>query len=995
MRRVATRKWWVTGLGLLLVGVGAALLWPSPTPEDPSQARRTQPAPLPDFKPVDVTDRTGQGLTLTGVVHGADGQPLAGAEVALASSLQPTLATVKCDVCGAALLACPSHNTWPRVGELLRSGRGHLHAATQTVTDAEGRFRFEGLRGVSFTVWATAAGHGSAAHERAAPGDPVSLYLPALRGLGGVVVDDVGAPVRGAQVHVLSRRLPVPVVAATGPDGIFEASGLGEGPFYVYVEAQGFLPHAEPLVDAGPTPVRLRLRRPRVLEVEVLRQGTKVDATVEVASDHLERVFTAQGGEGRLDGLFPAEVQVSAYAGDESSPVVRVGLEGPLTRVKLELGPAGRLAVTVVDEAGGPVVDPVVWLSRAADADPLTRRRARTGELVQFGPLAAGEYVLVGEAKGHRHVELPVKVPQGGEANVELVLPKGTFISGRVLDEYGRPAPGITVLVQPIGTTVQADDEGAFTADVPSPGLYDLHAHHSDWGGGDARVTAPAEGVELHLEPKAGLRVTVQSEGRRLEGAEVLLWLERQTTWRNDRPSGSDGVVLMRGMPPGSYQLVANHKDFIPSQPMPVTLEDGALLDLTVDLDPGAVIEGDVVDDTGAPVSGATVVAFPRGVQPVVTDAKGHFELRPVRAERVYRLDAHHPAYDQRERATTKAGGPKVTLVMKKRGQYRGRVLDERGAPLGTFKVDGHLVSSPDGRFELPLPSEEGRVFAVVEARGYQAHMIDQPAEQPDVGDISLQKEPELLGRVVDESMAPVEGAVVGCDVCDGTAMTDREGVFSLSVPPNLASFSVTATKGSRSGSTTGSSSQDGNLEVVLRQAVTVQGRVFRADGQPAAGVEVEAVHVDRGEPATAVTGQDGAYTLELAEGAYRFVLPGSQRPFGGEPIVFAQVSGGATRVDLGPAPGTSSVDVRITPAPGHALWIVRGQVSTVQTPPVELFKAGWAQMLYQPRSEVVTLSGVPPGRYTLVWARFHGAGGEPQFRSVDVPGTREVSFGP
>ena len=121
------------------------------------------------------------------------------------------------------------------------------------------------------------------------------------------------------------------------------------------VEAQGLLPHVEPLVDAGPTPLRVRLRRPRVLEVEVLRGGTKVEATVELKGDHLEHTFTAKDGLGRLEGLFPSEVQVSAHAGDESSPVVRMQLEQLLTRVKLELGPAGRIAVTVVDESGMPV----------------------------------------------------------------------------------------------------------------------------------------------------------------------------------------------------------------------------------------------------------------------------------------------------------------------------------------------------------------------------------------------------------------------------------------------------------------------------------------------------------------------------------------------------------------------------------------------------------------------------------------------------------------
>ena len=97
-----------------------------------------------------------------------------------------------------------------------------------------------------------------------------------------------------------------------------------------------------------------------------------------------------------------------------------------------------------------------------------------------------------------------------GEAQVEVVMSAGTFIRGRVLDEYGRPAPRISVLVNPTGDVAYADDQGRFSAEVPSPGFYELQAHHSDWGGGAAQVTAPADGVELLLEPKAGLRVTVE-----------------------------------------------------------------------------------------------------------------------------------------------------------------------------------------------------------------------------------------------------------------------------------------------------------------------------------------------------------------------------------------------------------------------------------------------------------------------------------------------------
>ncbi|MGA9521760.1 MAG: carboxypeptidase-like regulatory domain-containing protein, partial [Myxococcaceae bacterium] len=614
--------------------------------------------------------------------------------------------------------------------------------------------------------------------------------------------------------------------------------------------------------------------------------------------------------------------------------------------------------------------------------------------LVLMGPYPTGDYLLVAKADGFKTAEQPVKIGSG-EAQVELVLSSGTFIRGRVLDEYGRPAPRISVLVNPTGDVAYADDQGQFSAEVPSPGFYELQAHHSDWGGGELQVTAPAEDVELLLEPKAGLRVTVSSDGRRLEGADVVLWLGREGSYRSDRPSGSDGVVLMRGMPPGRYSLVAAHRDHLPSDRKQVELRDGELLEISVELEPGAAISGEVVDQNGAPVAGAQVMAVPRGAEPTLTDGSGRFEIRPLRPDRSYRVEVQQSGFDQRERVTARPGGEPLRIVLERRSIYRGRVVSEDGAALRSFRIDEKDVTSPDGTFELPLPTESGRVFAVVEAQGHQPNMIDAPADQRDLGEIRLSPEPQVQGRVVDSMGAPVEGASMTCDMCNGQVTSDAKGVFSLSVPSRVGSVNVMGKKGALSGTVTWKANGNAPLEVTLRNAVHVTGRVFDPDGSPAGGVQVEAIHVDRSEPFSFVTMQDGSYAVDLPEGSYR-VLLGTQRPFGGEPITFVRVSGSAMTLDFGPAPGASSVVVTIQPGPGQALWIVRGEVGSVSVPPMELFKSAWAQMQYQPRSKQVVFSGLAPGRYTVVWSQFHSKDETPPtIRVINVPGTSELSLLP
>ncbi|HEX8825947.1 MAG TPA: carboxypeptidase-like regulatory domain-containing protein, partial [Archangium sp.] len=398
------RKWLVIGAASALVVVAVAVLWPKDsssaaplaTPIASSAARE-----LPDFESVEVSSGTAQGLTLTGRVLDSAGKPVAGAEVFLAASAQKTLTSVRCDECGQALLACPARESSLHALAFFEQARGFLQPKATVHTDAQGRFRFEHLVGVSFSVWARATGFGAAMRERAAPGEPVDLYLPPLRSIGGQVVDEAGQPVAGARVHAVSRKVPLPYEAVTGKDGAFTLSGLGEGPFYVLASADGFLPSVESQVEAGPRSVRLRLEPSRTLEVRVTRQGAPTAATVRLKADHLAREARADGGVVRFEGLYPDELVVTAEAGKLGSAPRTLSLSEHLTQVTLELEDAGTLLVTVVDEAGEPVPSPELVL-RSVRGQPIQSQKPSTGALVQFGPLAMGDYVLEGKAKGYR-----------------------------------------------------------------------------------------------------------------------------------------------------------------------------------------------------------------------------------------------------------------------------------------------------------------------------------------------------------------------------------------------------------------------------------------------------------------------------------------------------------------------------------------------------------------------------------------------------------------
>ncbi len=993
------RKWLLLSGSALLLLAGAAVLWPA----SPGQVASAPAVAVEPFTPVAVLAEPGaQGLALTGRVLDPLGKPVANAEVMLAASAQRALSTAACPVCDEPLLACEARETGLAVEAHLAAHQGALAAAMTVRTDEKGAFRFERLAGVSFSVWARApaARLGTALRERAAPGDPVELVLPAVRSIAGTVLDESKAAIAGATVYAVFPPLALVTQAVSDERGRFELAGLGEGPFYVLASAKGFLPSAKQRVEAGPDPLQLTLGRPRKLEVSVTAQGRPAAASVAVSAHHLRRQAEAPRGAVTFDGLYGDEVTIVATQGERASGPHVVTLEAPVTRVSLELLDGGRLAVTVVDEAGEPVPTPHLELYAVSREEGGAEKDAQTGELVTFGPMVPGSYQLIVEAQGFRQQRLPVSIGKG-ETTLEVALTRAVMVSGKVLDEYGRPAPKIAVLVNPTGDSVVSDDQGRFDAEVPSAGRYELHAHHSDWGGGRLVVNAPAKDLELRLEPQGGVQVQVQLAGRRVEGAEATVWQAKSGSFRSDRASGADGVVLLRGLPPGTYTLVAEHPDHLPSTRQEITVVDGQLARVTAELREGAKLSGSVVDEGGAPVVDAAISVVPgRGARPVTTDAQGRFELSPLVPNGEYRLAVRHLSFEPAPPTRAAAGGPPVKITLKRRAMYRGRVLSEDGAPVTHYSVNEHQVDAADGRFELPLSTVEGQLIVSIDAPGFESLLLDKPPA-PDLGDLTLKRMDALEGTVVDERGGPVGGAVVSCSVCEESSMSDEQGRFRMP-RPTLPQATLVARKGRQSGSQR-LDGRSGPVRIRVAGGTRLFGRVFAPSGQPAPGVELE-ISGDE-EPSTVVTALDGSYQVELTPGSYRFRVTalGSDYEAQGygredlERMVVAEVTGAEQHLDFGPAPGTGSLTVRLPQARGRALWLVRGDppAATLESP-LGLERVAYSQLLFQPEGPKAVFSGLVPGRYTLISRASDDVvdAERPQLQRVDVAGPTEIALG-
>ena len=983
-------------LGVVAVLLVAALVtgWTflhgTPSPEAPVDGQAPPRPAGGDFTPVSVRAEQG-GLALWGTVKDVNGQPLAGARVSLASSSQRTLADVTCPEDNAPLLDCRAQPSVAAVADMIAGGRGGAAAAEETEADGEGRFRFEGLAGASFTVWARAPGHGAAVRERAAPGEPVALVLPPERTLRGVVEGEDGRTVPGARVTVISRRLALPVTRVAGDDGRFLVDGLGEGPFYVLGEAEGRLPAALPLVGAGPDPVRLKLLTPRVLEITVQKDGRPVEATVELSGNHLRRTARAEEGRARVEGLFPGQVSAVARAGGAASVPRFTSLQESTTRLVLDLEEAGTLRVTVVDEEGAPVPSPVGWLGSTA-GEFLVERKGDGAGALELGPVARGECRVRVGADGFKSTDGAV-VLTSAEQSMEVVLQRAVLIRGRVLDEYDRPAPGVSVLVQPSGRLAWSDAAGTFQATVPSPGSYTLNAHHSDWGGGTAKVEAPTDDARLQLEQRGTVEITVEYEGRTVEGADAVLWNGPQDFFRSDRASGPDGVVRMRGLPPGSYQMVASHPDHVDSDRVPLTLAEGGTVRVRVSLKEGARISGQAVDERGQPVAGAEVRLVPRVGRPVSTGLEGYFEVRGLRPGASHHVDVQHPRYAQVGRVTARAGGEPVKVTLRSRTLYRGRVVGEDGAPVTRFRVDETEVQATDGRFELPLREDAGQVIFSVQARGYEPRAVELPAQR-ELGDVVLSTAPRVSGLVRDEAGHPVPQALVTCDGCDESGSTGPDGRFRYAVPFLRGGMELVARRGNLEGR---AALAEGQSEVVItvRGGTKLTGTAFDAQGAPLEGAEVTVYEPDRGHAGPFVTGAGGRFQAELAPGNYRFTPGGFANGPAGQVMEQHAVSGAEQVLQLGHAPGSTSLTVQLAPAQGSVLWIIPGEFPAGGYSPDVLGRVDGLKLVYEP-PPLVRIPGLKPGRYTVIYAPYHvSVPGGPALVRVDVPTAEPLVLGP
>lgn len=475
----------------------------------------------------------------------------------------------------------------------------------------------------------------------------------------------------------------------------------------------------------------------------------------------------------------------------------------------------------------------------------------------------------------------------------------------------------------------------------------------------------PAEfAITLHKGVTIGGRV-VDDEGRPVEGASVLATVSYQAdiaeryrdksfpaydvmgrlAWHRSRPTtDADGRWTTDNAPPDadiSYSLEVRHPDFIQPSGESTSVAAGPLRERSAvtRLSPALAVEGRVVDPDGRPVEGATVFSdgYPHYGPKVRTDADGGFRLSPLGEAPIPLLVTAEGFAPWKEiTEPTPATKTAATEVVLGSGRPLSVVVtDGSGTPVPQPYVqftrwkgaEGLHSREPFAAAGVPgrggengvftwLDAPTGDVEMMVSAKGY-AHVMVRATLPAGVVPVTLSKPLILSGRVVDDATGePVsvvrvtpfvafERGMQSASEFDSETLSD--GTFRIerrqSDVRHGLMFEATGYRSTQVGPYAMGADVPA-LTVRLSPAETLRGRVFRPDGEPAAGAKLEVGVPMR--PATLASGGGGLGPRPVyADEEGRFELPS---PEGLAALVVTHESGavvhfGAAALDLGEIP--------------------------------------------------------------------------------------------
>ncbi|MCA8961304.1 MAG: carboxypeptidase regulatory-like domain-containing protein, partial [Planctomycetes bacterium] len=700
------------------------------------------------------------GATITGVVLDPDGVPVPEAELRV------------------------SRDDGMGPGDWMRS----LRSREQLKSDADGTFRIEGLAAGEYRVQAGKAGYQTTTQQgiRLERGgeQSVEITVPIGGVLAGIVVDDAGQPVAGAEVAARAegndrqravRRGGPPGFGGddgtrteTDVDGRFRLDRLAPGSYRLDVTADGFVDGRE---SAATDRDDLRI----AMSPGVDLTGRVVDPSgAPIAGAQVSRRERNGGGRrgmpffggggARRSATTDAEGRFRLSGLEAGSVDLQVRAKGFLDgSFEVETGEVGDLSLAYAPRVSGIVLGP------DGRAVPGARVRAQVqwdGAAFMRGGRGGG-----GNRGGGRGFGRAANATTRGDGTFELYLD---------------------------------DIESEYTLTASAKGLIDGTVE------GITVETGDVEGIEIRLAPAAVIYGRVTSrEGFAVTGAEVSVVAMDPDDGASPRGRGGrggpgggrrgfmnrsvgrsdvDGAYEVDGLAAGTYEVRIRAKGHAGYGYEGIALVEGGRVVHDAVLEPERRLEGRVVDATGAPISSARVmVTGPQsGFQRGNTGDDGTFSIGGLSADEL-RVTASAAGYSDQSIDAVVAGTGALGSALEAAYIVSGQVIDgSTREPLDGARIrltslaETQSDPAPDfgrggrgGRRGGGRTDEEGR-FTIdgirggdyqleISAEGFQTLTVEPyrvgPQNRTEDIEWAVQPGARVVGTIVDDSGKPVADA--------------------------------------------------------------------------------------------------------------------------------------------------------------------------------------------------------------------------------------------
>ena len=846
-----------------------------------------------------------------------------------------------------------------------RARRGEAPAAlTSALTRGDGTFALAvpPVPGGAFRVLAEGGGAVASwvggTYDASESDDLGEHALTRAEALSGRVVSAAGAPVAGASVIVVSREgllggdpdvTPAPHTVTTGPDGSFRSLDAAADGNRVTVAAKGYGAATLASVRAGTMTRPIALGLGALVSGVVLRSDGKapaVGALVRFEAQGLETPWVESGADGRFE-----LADLPSHAGTVVVEAGEAGLgeaaTGPLPlpagrTLSIRLAPPPTLQGRAVDLATRAPV-PRARLTVEDGAHIRTTRSGPDGRYEVRGLLPQRPYRLRADDPRYApYVRDRILLATAETLQADVPLRPGATLSGRVVDEGGRPIAGaLGRLFAPPGAGLagrvrawRAGDrlvfrtaaDGSFKATRLLPGDDQrLTVAHPDF---EARTTT---GLSLPAGATRTVTVTLRrgltlvgrvrdEAGRPVPDAAVEVSAARGFGVRTGLPfaagqgaagpkgaSGNDGRFEIKGLAVGDYAVTVSKEGFADHRLDRVPVDGDRHDPLDIRLSTGAAIQGTVTrrDGRGAegywvravPIDNSAPSFGPFGIGNLrSTGPDGTFSVSGLRAGETYDLVVLAPDGVGARREGVSAPSEGLEVVVPGPGRIGGRVVDaQTGAVVRDFQID----FGPD--------RSSGR-------RGFGAN----------------------AGRAVARMMRQGTAAVAG----GAQAIHSEDGTFVLDdVPPGTWEV-VAQSKGYQTarvgGVTVDESGTREGVEVRLTAGNAIRGRVLDgSSGIPVLDASVTLQRPGGGGRALALlmgesdarTDADGLFAIEgLGAGSYTVV---AQHPDFADATALVEVKEGPATTELRLMPGAAVAGTVLSetraPLPGATVVLGAG----------------------------------------------------------------------